>query len=140
MEKVCKYAFSVISGVIVDLLGGWDVWLATLVAFMIVDVVIGLFDALLLRSRKSESGGLSARSMFEGGKRKVQIILLVALGTMLDKIIYPESMYIRCSVVAFYIVNEGVSILENIASSGLPLPNILYSALDIIKKEKDSKK
>ena len=140
MMKMFKCGFSVVTGAIVNFLGGWDAWLVTLVAFMIVDVMMGLFDALLSHSKKSGTGGLSAQSMCEGGKRKMQIFLLVALGTMLDRIVYPGSMYIRCSVVAFYIANEGLSILEHVASSGLPLPNILYSALDIIKKEKDSKK
>lgn len=139
MKDFAKYIFSATAGVIVNLLGGWDIWLTSLIALMLTDVVVGVLKALMRRSDKSTSGGLSSASMFHGGMRKILILILVALGTLLDKIIGPENLYIRSTVAGYYIANETLSILENIAACGVPLPKVLYSALDVLKKnDKDT--
>ena len=137
VKSIIKYIFSALSGAIINLLGGWDIWLTSLVALMATDVSVGIIKASMHRSDKSINGGLSSASMFRGGMRKILVLILVALGTLLDRIIGPDSLYIRSTVAGYYIANETLSILENIAACGVPLPKVLYSALDVLKK-KDS--
>lgn len=48
------------------------------------------------------------------------ILLLVALGTVLDNIITPSNTFIRSMIVSYYIANESLSILENIGACGVP--------------------
>ena len=74
--------------------------------------------------------------MFEGGIKKIFILLLVALATVLDTIISPNDTYIRIMVVSYYIANESLSILENIGVCGIPLPQFLYSVLDSLRNDK----
>lgn len=140
MADVIKCIFSTVAGAIVSLLGGWDAWLTSLAVLMLIDILVGLLKSILHRSDKSNSGGLSSASMFRGGIKKLVILLIVALGTLLDQVISPENAYIRSAVVAYYIANEGLSILENVAACGVPLPRILYSALDVLKKDSESDK
>ena len=77
-------------------------------------------------------------SMFKGGVKKVTILLLVALGTVLDNIITPDEAFIRIMIVSYYIANESLSILENIGACGVPLPKALYKILDSLKNESDT--
>lgn len=138
MQNNIKYIFSIVSIELVHMIGGWDAWLTALSVLMAADIIVGIIKAFLLKSDKSHSGGLKSSSMFHGGIKKLLIFILVALGAILDHLISPDKMYIRSAVVAYYIANESLSILENIAACGIPLPNVLYSALDILRKQGES--
>ena len=133
MADKTKYWIAVIGSVVIKLLGEWDIWLTSLCTVMILDIITGLLKAILLRSDKSSKGGLSSSSMFKGGFKKISIILMVALGTVLDSIITPNDVYIRVMIVSYYIANESLSILENIGACGVPLPKALYKIVDSIK-------
>ena len=133
MEEKIKLLVSFIFSIIIKMLGGWDIWLMALITVMILDILTGLIKAILMRSNKSESGGLSSASMFRGGIKKVFILLMVALGTVLDIIISPDDVFIRIMVVSYYIANESLSILESVGACGVPLPKVLYKILDSLK-------
>lgn len=135
-EKI-KLIICTITSVIIKLLGGWDIWLAALFTVIIIDILTGILKSLLMRSDKSQSGGLSSQSMFRGGVKKFLILLMVALGTVLDTIIYPDEVFIRIMIVSYYIANESLSILENIGECGVPLPKALYKILDNLKDKND---
>lgn len=133
-----KFLCCVIGSLLIKALGGWDIWLTSLFAVMVIDIITGVIKAVLMRSNKSQSGGLSSVSMFKGGVKKVTILLLVALGTVLDNIITPDEAFIRIMIVSYYIANESLSILENIGACGVPLPKALYKILDSLKNESDT--
>ena len=99
MEEKIKWFVCLVTGIIVNLLGGWDIWLMSLVTVIVIDILTGIIKAILMRSNKSESGGLSSVSMFRGGMKKIFILLMVALGTVLDSIISPDNVFIRIMVV-----------------------------------------
>lgn len=136
MGTKIKYALCFISSLVVNALGGWDIWLTALITTICLDILTGIIKSLLMKSNKTQSGGLSSKSMFEGGIKKIFILLLVALATVLDTIISPDDTYIRIMVVSYYISNESLSILENIGACGIPLPQILYSILDSLRNDK----
>ena len=73
--------------------------------------------------------------MFRGGIKKMLILVMIAIGTMLDGIIAPDETYIRSVVAGYYIANESLSILENIGACGVPLPKFLFNVLDALKKD-----
>lgn len=135
MDDKIKYIICIIASVIVNFLGGWDMWLAALITVICLDVITGIMKSILMHSNKSESGGLNSVSMFHGGVKKVFILLMVALGSVLDTIISPDDVFIRIMVVSYYIANESLSILENIGACGVPLPKVLYRILDQIKNK-----
>lgn len=137
MEDKIKYIVCIIASVIVNFLGGWDMWLIALITVICLDVITGIMKAILMRSNKSASGGLNSTSMFHGGIKKVFILLMVALGTVLDTIISPDEVFIRIMVVSYYIANESLSILENIGACGVPMPKALYKILDSLKSKNE---
>lgn len=133
-EKIKSFC-CIFCTLIVNALGGWDLWLTSLFTVIILDILTGIVKAILMRSNKSQSGGLSSLSMFKGGIKKITILLLVALGSVLDRIITPDNAFIRTMIVSYYIANESLSILENIGACGVPLPKTLYKILDSLKSE-----
>lgn len=135
-EKV-KYTVCILGSMLIKLLGGWDIWLASLFTVMVLDIITGIIKAILICSDKSQSGGLSSASMFKGGVKKISIILMVALGTVLDNIISPNELFIRVMIVTYYIANESLSMLENVGACGVPLPKALYKVLDSLKSKGD---
>ena len=118
------------------MLGGWDTALVTLVIVMAVDYITGVIVALLKRSKKTESGGLSSAVGFIGLAKKIMILLFVLIGTRLDMVIGTD--YIRNAIIIGYMANELISITENAGLLGLPLPEVVTGTIDILKSRSKS--
>lgn len=136
-KDIIKGGICLVGGMVIDLLGGWDIWLTSLIFLIVSDVIVGMIKAMLCKSDKSQSGGLSSASMFRGGVKKILILIMIALATLLDSVIIPEDSYIRSAVAAYYIANEALSVIENIGACGVPLPKFLYKILDSLKNKGD---
>ena len=118
-------------------MGGWDDSLTTLVIFMAADYVAGLVVAGVFRaSAKSRGGGLDSRICFEGIVKKAACLLLVLIGARLDAMA-GDGTTVRTMVVLFLLGNEGLSILENLGLMGVPYPQRLKNALDMLKSKGD---
>ncbi len=103
-------------------LGGWDGFLYALVAFVVIDYLSGVMVAILERKLSSDVG-------FKGIFKKVMVFTLVGVAHTIDSHIFGDGSAIRTAVIFFYISNEGISILENAAIIGLPIPQKLQEAL-----------
>ena len=104
-------------------LGGWDGFLYALLTFVVIDYITGLMCAVLDKKLSSEVG-------FRGIFKKVLIFSLVAIGNIVDQSVIGDGSVIRTAVIFFYLSNEGVSILENAAHIGLPVPQKLKDILE----------
>lgn len=123
---------------ILSLFGGWDRALATLVIFMAIDYITGLIVAGVFKSSpKTQSGALESRAGYKGLFRKGMTLLMVLIATRLDLIM--ETHFVRDAVVIAYIVNESISIVENAGLMGLPVPQAIIKAIDILKRRSDEK-
>ena len=131
--KIIQTIAAVLSGVCGFLWGKLDGLLYALVAFMIIDYVSGVIVAVFRRELSSEVG-------FKGIAKKVLIMGLVAVGHILDTHILGGEAVCRSAVIGFYIANEGISILENSAKLGLPLPKKLIAVLKQLKDDNDKEK
>ena len=132
-------AVGVAGGVIVSLLGGWDTALMTLVIFMGVDYLTGLIVAgVFHQSPKSEGGALESRAGWKGLCRKGVTLLIVLVGCRLDVVI--GSNFIRDAVVIAFIANETISIIENAGLMGVPIPAAIIDAIEVLKKQAESRK
>lgn len=125
-------AIAAVGGWIGYLLGGWDGFIYALIAFVIIDYITGLMCAVLDKKLSSEVG-------FRGIFKKVLIFSLVAIGHIIDKSIIGDSSVIRTAVIFFYLSNEGVSILENAAHIGLPVPQKLKDILEQLHNRTEDK-
>lgn len=135
-----KYNFMVIVGIagsfIASLFGGWDSALTTLLTFMGIDYLTGLLVAgVFHKSGKSKSGTLESRAGWKGLCRKGTTLLIVLIACRLDLIM--ETSFVRDGVVIAYTVNECISIIENAGLMGLPVPEVLTKAIDILKRESE---
>lgn len=129
-----QIAFSAIGGFIGWLLGGFDGFLYALIAFAVIDYITGVMCAISDKKLSSEVG-------FKGICRKVLVFVLVGIGNLVDVYVLGEAGVLRTAVIFFYLSNEGVSLLENSAHLGLPIPQKLKSVLEQLhnRNEKEEK-
>lgn len=129
-----QIAFSAIGGFIGWLLGGFDGFLYALIAFAVIDYTTGVMCAISDKKLSSEVG-------FKGICRKVLVFVLVGIGNLVDVYVLGEAGVLRTAVIFFYLSNEGVSLLENSAHLGLPIPQKLKSVLEQLhnRNEKEEK-
>jgi toxin secretion/phage lysis holin len=136
-NAICTTA-GAIGGVIASLFGGWDAGLATLVMFMAIDYVSGLVVAgVFHNSKKTSSGALESKAGWKGLCRKGMSLLFVLIAYRLDLAI--GSNYIRDAVIIGFIVNETISIVENAGLMGVPLPDVINKAIDILTSKSEEK-
>lgn len=125
-----QVAFSAIGGMLGWFLGGTDGFLYALLAFVILDYITGVMVAAIQKKVSSEVG-------FKGICKKVLIFILVGLANVVDVQIIGNGSAIRTAVIFFYLSNEGISILENTAIIGLPVPQKLKDVLEQLKDHSD---
>ena len=127
-----QIAFTALGGWLGYFLGGLDGLLIALVVFSVLDYITGVMCAI-------EDKCLSSAVGFRGVMRKVIIFMLVGVGHILDVHIVGSGSALRTAVIFFYLSNEGVSLLENAAHLGLPVPEKLKSILQQLhsRSEKD---
>lgn len=135
-ESICT-AIGITGSFIAGLFGGFDASMVTLIAFMAVDYVTGLILAAVRKSPKTDTGGLSSRIGLKGLAKKCVILMLVLVSARLD--ITLGTSYIRDAVCIGFIANELLSIIENAGLLGVPMPQALKNAVEILQKKNDEK-
>lgn len=119
---VFQAVLTFLGGFIGRYIGGFDGIVYTLLVFIIVDYITGIFVAMIQRTLSSEIG-------YKGIFKKVLIFTLVGIGYTIDSHIIEQQGTIRTAIVFFYLANEGISIIENCAKIGLPVPQKLKNML-----------
>lgn len=127
--------------VIIAGIGGWLGWflgesdglLYTLIAFVAVDYITGVMCAVADKKLSSQVG-------FKGICRKVLIFALVGIGHVLDTQVIGAGSVLRTAVIFFYLSNEGVSLIENTAHLGLPVPEKIKEVLSQLHDKEHQKK
>ena len=132
--NVIQLIFSALGGWLGYFLGGCDGLLYTLLAFTAMDYITGIMCAVNDHTLSSEVG-------FRGICRKVLIFMLVGIANILNADIIGTGSVLRTAVIFFYISNEGVSLLENAAHLGLPVPEKIKTVLEQLhdRAEKEEK-
>ena len=127
-----QLVFSTVGGWLGYFLGGCDGLLYTLLAFVVLDYVTGIMCAVADHKLSSAVG-------FKGIFRKILIFALVGVGHLLDVQVLGAVGVLRTAVIFFYLSNEGVSLIENAAHLGLPIPAKLKAVLEQLhdRAEKD---
>ena len=117
-----QIAITAIGGWVGYFMGGMDGLLIALIVLMSLDYISGVMCAIMDKSLSSAVG-------FRGIAKKVLILMLVGVANILDIHVVGEGSALRGAVIAFYMSNEGLSLLENAAHIGLPVPDPLKNAL-----------
>ena len=124
--------FAAVGGWLGYFLGGCDGLLYALIAFMVIDYITGVMCAISDKTLSSEVG-------FKGICRKVLIFLLVGIANIIDVQVLGAPGVLRTAVIFFYLSNEGVSLLENAAHLGLPVPDAIKTVLEQLHNRSDGK-
>ena len=127
-----QLAFAAVGGWLGYFLGGCDGLLYALIAFVAIDYITGVMCAISDKTLSSEVG-------FKGICRKVLIFLLVGIGNIIDVQVLGSPGVLRTAVIFFYLSNEGVSLLENAAHLGLPVPDAIKTVLEQLHDRSDGK-
>lgn len=125
---ILQVAIAAVGGYIGWLLGGVDGLLYALVVFVFIDYITGLMAAVIEKRLSSNIG-------FKGIFKKVLIFILVGIGHIIDYHLIGKGSAVRTAVIFFYLSNEGLSIMENAAKVGLPIPEKLKVIFTELKKE-----
>ena len=132
--NMIQIIFTAVGGWLGYFLGGCDGLLIALVVFAVTDYITGVMCAIADKKLSSEIG-------FKGICRQVIIFMLVGIAHVLDINVIATGSVLRTAVIFFYLSNEGVSLLENAAHLGLPVPEKLKDVLeqlhDRAEKEKE---
>lgn len=115
--------FTAVGGWLGWFLGGSDGLLYALIAFVVIDYITGVMCAIADKKLSSAVG-------FKGICKKVLIFALVGGGHILDAFVIGSGSVLRTAIIFFYLSNEGVSLVENCAHLGLPVPQKLKDVLE----------
>lgn len=110
---------------------GWNGILEALVFAMAIDYSSGLLAAYINPGMK-----LDSRKGFRGIAKKIMILLLVSLAHFVDQA--TGQTFVQIVAIWFFLGNEGLSIVENAANAGLPIPQKLRDTLEQLSKERSN--
>lgn len=129
--NIIQLVISAIGGWLGYFLGGYDGLLYALIAFVVTDYITGVMCAIVDKKLSSQVG-------FKGICRKVLIFTLVGTANILDMQVIGTGSVLRTAVIFFYLSNEGVSLIENAAHLGLPVPEKLKAILEQLHDRAES--
>ena len=108
-----------------------DSWFYAVIALVILDYITGVCAAIHSRELSSEIGA-------KGIAKKITTFAVISLAHILDEYVLKDGGAIQTMTSIFYIVNESISILENVIRTGLPVPEKLKSIIRSLGKSEES--
>lgn len=127
MKEIINTILAVTGTTFIYLVGGIDVALSCLLIAIILDYISGLIKAY-------ETKTLSSKIGLRGILKKVGVLLVVMLAVLIDRVA-GDTGAIRTLVIYYFVANEGLSVVENLAQAGIPIPQSIKKALKALKKE-----
>lgn len=138
MKKITEW-ISAAGGAVLAFFTGLPVIIWILIGVMSLDYITGIMCGLMGKSPKTETGGLSSKAAFEGLLKKVLILMVVGLAALVDMAISAavsiEMVAVTGACCLWFVASEGLSVLENAAAMGVPIPKVLLKALEIVRKK-----
>lgn len=129
MKHIVSDIISVILTTTIYLLGGLDIALKSLLIIIVIDYVTGILSAIYNKKLNSKIG-------YKGIIKKFSYLFIIALSVIIDNVL-GQTGTIRTLVIYFFVANDGLSILENVAEMNTPLPKKLIDVLEQLRKKGD---
>lgn len=128
MDTIIRLLIGVGGGAISFLFGGWSPLLGILFALVVIDYISGVIAS-------GTEGRISSKVGKRGIGRKILIFAMVSVAHLMDQVTGHH--FLRDGVIFFYMANEIISITENVGRAGLPVPDKIAQAIEVLKgKEK----
>lgn len=122
-------SMSALAGTAFTYFCGWSGAVEALLWLMVIDYISGVMAAYV-----NPNLALNSQRGFRGIIKKMMILMLVSLAHFVDKAV--GQILVQTIVIWFFIGNEGLSIVENSAKAGLPVPEKLKATLEQLKEHK----
>ena len=139
MWKKIVEALAAAAGAVASFFCGLPPLIWILLAVISLDYITGIICGIMGKSPKTENGGLSSKEAFMGLLRKALILFVVLLAALLDRAVSMsadiEFAAVTGATCLWFIASEGMSILENAAAMGVPIPKILLNMLELFKSK-----
>ena len=129
-DTIIKTTSGAIGAVIGFLYGEITGLFIAIIALMVLDYVTGILCGIAAKALSSETG-------FRGLVKKLMVLVIIAVGHLIDTYIIGTGSALMTAVILFFAANEGISILENAAKLGLPIPKKLRDILEQLRKDVD---
>lgn len=127
MNKTFEIISSSVISIFTFLIGGLDSLFITLLILIAIDYITGICKGIYKKE-------LSSKISIKGIIKKFGYICIIILASLIDSLINDENMALRSLMIYFFIANEGISILENWSSIGLPLPKKIFDFFEKMKE------
>lgn len=130
IQKVIDWIAAAAGALLSFLYGDVTPLMYALIAMVALDVITGIAKGVV-------ECNLSSRACFKGLLRKFLILILVAVAHVIDAYVTNTYPVLQSAVMMFFIANEAISITENAAALGLPVPKKLLRVLENMHREAD---
>ena len=136
MKNLVCTSIGMVGAAVSTIFGGWSEALTTLLICMVIDYITGLVVAgVFHNSPKTATGALESNAGLKGLFRKAAMLLFVLIGHRLDVAV--GTTYIRDAVCIAFIANEVLSLVENAGLMGVPIPEVVTNAIDVLKNKEE---
>ena len=134
MKEQISTAGAVIAGVVGYFIGGFDVLISAFAAVILIDTLSGMLKAWNLGEYKSKDfrEGLVKKAGYVIG-----VLLVVQLDIMIGKVVGSTSIAFRDATITFFIINEALSVIENLGEMGVKFPQALTNAIKALRDKTD---
>lgn len=137
MKEFLETVVGIIGAAVAAFFGGWSSAMTTLLIFMGIDYITGLIVAGVFHaSEKTEGGGLESRAGWKGLCRKGVTLLIILVATRIDLIL--GTTYFKDGTCIAFIANELLSIVENAGLMGIPMPQAITKAVEVLKNKAEN--
>lgn len=133
---IVYYLFGSIPGIIVYITDNLSPIVKVFFICMFVDYILGFIAAVIGKSKKTITGHLSSSTGFIGILKKASMIVIVAMAIFIERT--ANIGIVGETVACCFIINELVSITENMGIIGIPVPNAIIKAIDILNRKEDN--
>ena len=131
MKEQFNFVIAGLSTIVTWIFGGWDMAIYILLLFVIVDYITGVIKGFIIKKLSSNTG-------WKGLLKKSTIFLVLIVAVGLDRVLENDNWLFRTATCYFFVANEGISIIENVAEIGIPVPKKLLNALQQLKGETEN--
>lgn len=129
-------SFGIIGASISTLLGANMNIIMVLISFMVLDYISGIIVAgVFKKSGKTESGTIDSHASLKGLFRKGGMLFIIYIALQIDFILGIN--YVGLATIYFFLANEAISLIENIGLMGVPMPEVLTDAIEVLKKKSE---
>ena len=128
-EMVYNATAAWVGAIVTCMFGSWSYLMGVLVMLVVLDYVTGLMKAKKNKKLSSDVG-------YRGLMKKSGIFMALVVAHQADITSGMDNPVLMTAAIYFYIANEGLSVLENLAQMGVPLPQSLIKVFESIDDER----